>query len=185
MKKMNTKILMIFAILLVFVCQASAVPYVDILSINVIPSQPLNTDLITFSISGWAAGTPSWVDYDLFSQNGTSLQLDLYVNQGAGRYESYWNYSKQIQPLSPGIYNLEVKAFDNSFIFGSPGTLQDTYNANFTVVPEPASAVMLGIGAVLLASRRKRREFGNRDVAAAGKPATGIVSLEKDWFVKH
>jgi len=141
---MKKKILMIFAVLLIFVCQASAKTF-DILSVDVVPTQPLDTDLITFSISGWAAHAPCFVDYEVYSPNGTSLRLDLYVDQSGGRYESYWNYSKQIQPLSLGIYNLEVKAFDNSFIFGSPGTLQDTYNVSFTVVPEPATIVLLGL----------------------------------------
>jgi hypothetical protein len=46
------------------------------------------------------------------------------------------------------------------------------------VTPEPASAVMFVVGAILLASSRKQREFGNRAVASAGKPATEIVSFE-------
>ena len=171
---------MIFAVLLGLVFHSNVLA-ISITGVAVIPSQPLDTDLITFSISGVAGHSPSEVDHDVFTPNGASLHLDLYVDTGFGTTTSYWDYSKQIQPLAPGTYSLEVRAFDNYY-----NTLADTYETvYFTVTPEPASAVMLGIGAVLLASRRKRREFGNRDVAAAGKPATGIVSLEKDWFVKH
>ncbi len=146
---------MVFAILLISAYQTSA-DQLDILGVDVVPTHPLDTDLITFNISGWAAGFNSVVDYDLFSQNGTSLQLDLYVNQTPERLESYWNYSKQIQPLPIGTYGLEVRAFDNSFVYGTPGALVDTYNVNFTVVPEPASAAMLAIGTIFLASSRKR-----------------------------
>ncbi len=154
---MNKKILIIFAILLIFACQASAKTF-DILSVSVVPTQPLDTESITFNISGWASRMPSWVDYDLFSQNGTSLQLDLYVNQDISTYASNWDYSKQIQPLVPGIYSLEVRAFDHWT--GSPwyGTVQDTYTVDFTVTPEPATIFLLGVGAIL---------------------------TRKNWFVKH
>ena len=148
MRQMKKKILMIFAILLVFACQVSA-RGVGINSVDIIPNQPLNTDLITFNISGSASADPSWVTSDLFSQNGTSLQLDLYVDMGFRTAISYWNYSKQIQPLTPATYNLEVRALDGNQ--GSPfyGTVQDTYNVNFTVVPEPCTVVLLGFGIIL------------------------------------
>ncbi len=147
MKRMNKKILVIFAVLLLIACQASAT--VGILSVDVVPSQPLDTDLITFNIFGVATHDSSWVDQDVFSQNGTSLQLDLYVDMGIGDMVDYWDFSKEIQPLAPGTYDLEVRAYDDCE--GSPfyGTLQDTYTVNFTVVPEPASLFLLGLGIML------------------------------------
>jgi hypothetical protein len=137
------------AILFVFVCQISA-KSVSINSVDVIPNQPLNTDLITFNIVGGAATTPSWVEYDQFSQNGTSLQLDLYVDRGPYLEFSNWGYSKQIQPLLPGIYSIEVRAFDNWY-----GTLQDTRTVDFTVVPEPATLLLLGLGGLVLRKHRR------------------------------
>jgi len=122
-------------------------------SVNVIPGQPLDTDLITFNISGQASGSPSEVEYDVFSQNGTSLQLDLYVNIGVFAAISDWDHSKQIQPLAANDYTLEVRAFDYQL-----DTLQDTYTVDFTVTPEPATLVLLTLGLPLLRafSRRKR-----------------------------
>lgn len=137
MRQMNKKILMIFAVLLVLVCQ-TAVNAAGIMNVTVVPSQPLNTDLITFNISGIASSSPSSVAYDLFSQNGTLLRLDLYINEGVHDSISYWNYSKQIQPLSVNNYNLEVRAFDNY-----DGSLDDTYNADFTITPEPSTIALL------------------------------------------
>ena len=51
-------------------------------SVDVIPEQPLETDIITFDISGRASSSPSEVEYDQFTQSGTLLQLDLYVDMG-------------------------------------------------------------------------------------------------------
>jgi len=140
---MNTRISMVFIILLGLVFHNNALA-LNITNVDVIPSQPLNTDLITFSISGWAGNKPSWVDHDLFSQTGTSLRLDLYVAMGTMTADSTWTYSKEIQPLPIGTYSLEVRAFDNYY-----DTLEDTYNGGFTVVPEPATVLLLGLGAIL------------------------------------
>jgi hypothetical protein len=115
-------------------------------NVDVIPYQPLETDIITFDISGLAATSPSWIEYDIFSQNETLLQLDLYIDRGLHYTLSNWTYSKQISPLPPEVYNLQVRAFDNY-----DGTLQDTYNVDFTVVPEPATILLLGIGVFLMA----------------------------------
>jgi len=122
-------------------------------SVDVIPGQPLDIDLITFNISGQASNNSSHVEYDQFSQNGTSLQLDLHVDMGMFTAVSYWDHSKQIQPLSANDYTLEVRAFDYKL-----GTLQDTYTVDFTVTPEPATLVLLTLGLPLLRafSRRKK-----------------------------
>jgi len=156
MRQMKKKILMIFAVLLIFVCQVSAKTF-DILNVDVVPSQPLDTDLITFNISGWAAHAPSFVDYEVYSPNGTSLRLDLYLDVWGLDAESNWTYSKQIQPLVQGIYSLEVNAFDNWT--GNPwyGTLQDTYTVNFTVVPEPATIALFSLGLPFSAFFAKRK----------------------------
>ena len=151
MKRMNTKILRVFVVLLICAGQVSA-NSLDILSVNVIPSQPSNTDLITFSISGWAGNGGSYVDHDVFFQNGTALQLDLYVWQGITDDESNWDYSKQIQPLVQGTYNLEVRALGYF-----SGTVEDTYTVDFTVVPEPCTFGIFGFGLPLLRFFLKRK----------------------------
>ncbi len=131
------------AVLFIFACQTSA-QSIWIMDVNVIPEQPLLTDVITFNISGLASRTPSWVEYDQFSQDGTSLQLDLYVDMDFLTAFSNWTYSKQIGALVPGNYSLTVQAFSPDWMPGDP--LQDTYTTEFAVTPEPATLVLLAIG---------------------------------------
>ena len=134
---MKIKIFTIFAALFVFACQTSAGVAID--SVDVVPSQPLDTDSITFDIFGWATRSGSWIDHEQFSQNGTSLQLDLYIDTGEGMDISNWTYSKLIQPLPPATYSLEVRAFDYWY-----GTLDDTHTVDFTVTPEPGTLTIFG-----------------------------------------
>ena len=110
-------------------------------SVDVNPEQPLDIDFITFNISGQASCGGSHVEYDQFSQDGTSLQLDIYVNMGSTFEVSYWDHSKQIQPLAANDYTLKVRAFDYQL-----DTLQNTYTVDFTVTPEPATVVFFSLG---------------------------------------
>jgi hypothetical protein len=135
----NKIIIGVMALLMSMVFQGVAMAIIWIDSVNVVPAQPLEIDVITFNISGGASGTPSQVEYSQLLQNETSLQLDLYVNVGVFQALSPWTYSKQISPLPPEVYNLQVRAFDNYY-----GTLQDTYTMDFTVVPEPATLAIFG-----------------------------------------
>ena len=123
---------------------------VGIVTVDIFPQEPLETDIITFDIAGQASRISGHVEYDQFAQDGTSLQLDLYVDMGDIMVISDWTYSKDISPLSAETYTLKVQAFDYQL-----GTLQDTYTVDFTVVPEPATIFMLSVGA--LAIFRKNR----------------------------
>jgi len=134
-----------------FTCQVSA-GYIQIDSVEVIPSKPSDTDLITFSISGRFGYVDSSFVYDQFSQDGTFLWLDLYVHKGMLTSTIPWLHSIQVQPLATNNYILEVRAFDNY-----SGTLQDTYTIDFTVVPEPCTVALLGIGLPLLRAFSKRK----------------------------
>ena len=127
-------VLYVFFIFVVFICPWNALS-VGIDSVNVIPSQPTESDSIIFDVNGWAGQYPSWVEYDLFSQDGSSLQLDLYINASGFRAISEWTYSKQISALPADIYTLEVNAYN----YYANNSLDDTYILEFTVVPEPAS----------------------------------------------
>jgi len=151
---MKTKIVIIMAFVIALTSTSTATTvWID--SVNVIPEQPLETDIITFDIVGRASSSPSEVGYDEYAQNGTSLQLDLYVDMGISTMISDWTYEKQIGTLNAGTYSLEVRAFDNY-----DDTLQYTSDpVYFTVVPEPTTFVLFSFGLLIVRplSRRKRQ----------------------------
>jgi hypothetical protein len=151
----KTEATILFVVLFVFVCQPTTMGIVGITSVDVIPNQPLETDIITFNISGGASSMPSWVEYDQFSQNGTSLRLDLYIDRGFFQMVSNWTYSRQISPLPPDVYNLQVRAFDYQF-----GTLDDTYNVDFAVVPEPGTLAIFAFALPIFRYRLRRKTKG-------------------------
>jgi hypothetical protein len=141
--------------LAVVICPWNAIggAIVGINSVDIVPIQPTETDAISFDIYGWASQYPSWVDHNDFSQNGSSLQLDLYINTGDYYAFSEWSYSKPISSLPANTYTLEVNSFDYD-----DGSLDDTYIVEFTVVPEPMSLVFLGVGAYILRFVSKRND---------------------------
>jgi len=149
---MKRKIVIVLTLTIIIYFSTSAVATTAwIVTVDMSPQEPLETDIITFDIAGQASSWPSEVGYDEFTQNGMSLQLDLYVDMGSLTMISDWTYEKQIGTLSAGTYSLEVRAFDNY-----DNTLQYTYPdpVYFTVVPEPTTVVLLGIGGVLLFTNR-------------------------------
>jgi len=151
---MKRKILKVITLTIIMCFSTSTGTTVWIDSVDVIPWQPLETDIITFDIAGRASSTTSQVEYDQFTQNGTSLQLDLYVNMGDLPMISDWTYSKNISPLSAGTYTLEVQGFDYQL-----GTLQSTYPAvEFTVVPEPTTIALLGLSLLIVRPLSRRKE---------------------------
>ncbi|MDH4241531.1 MAG: hypothetical protein OEW48_18380 [Phycisphaerae bacterium] len=150
---MKRKIVKIIALtILIFSTSTATAIWID--SVDVIPEQPLEIDIITFDIFGTAGFSPSEVEHDEFYQNGTSLRLDLYFNIAVLPAFSDWTYSKQIQPLPPETYTLQIRTFDNDY-----GTLWDTYTVDFTVVPEPVTFVLFFLGLLIVRplSRRKKQ----------------------------
>jgi hypothetical protein len=152
-RKMNwtKKILVILGVLVVFAGQTPA-GSVWINNVDIIPIQPSDIDSITFNITGGAATATSHIEYDQFLQNGTSLQLDLYVKAGMVTVPSNWAYSRQLQPLPPATYTLELRAFDYW-----TGTFQDTYATEFVVTPEPTTLAILGFALPLFRIFVKRK----------------------------
>jgi hypothetical protein len=142
MKRRIVSVITLTTLMTCFSASADTTVWID--SVNVIPEQPLETDMITLDIAGRASSWPSEVEYDQFTQNGTSLQLDLYVDMGFTTMISDWTHFKDISPLSAETYTLEVRAFDYQL-----GTLQDTYAVDFTVVPEPTSLALFSLGLLI------------------------------------
>jgi hypothetical protein len=147
-------IVKIIALVIMIFSTSVTATTVGIVTVDMFPQEPLETDIITFDIFGQASSRPSQVTYDEFTQNGTSLQLDLYIEMGMLPAVSDWTYSKDISPLSAESYTLEVRAFDYR-----SGTLEDTFTFDFTVVPEPVTFVLFGLGLLIVRplSRRKKQ----------------------------
>lgn len=74
--------LQLIAILLFFCCMASIASGLEVFidSVNMQPELPGMSDIIDIEIDGTASHSPSWVDHYDYSQNLTSLGLDLYVD---------------------------------------------------------------------------------------------------------
>ncbi|MFA5554249.1 MAG: PEP-CTERM sorting domain-containing protein [Phycisphaerae bacterium] len=151
---MTRVVLFVFILSSIVICPWNALgdEYIWIETVNIIPSQPTEADIITFDISGWGGGTPSWVEEEVYSLNGNFLQLDLYIDVGAYRALSKWTHLKQISPLPEGTYTLEVRQFDYVYKL-----LLDTYNIEFTVVPEPTSLFLFGGGILAIRTLSKKK----------------------------
>ena len=148
---MKRKIVKIIALtIMIFSTSTATALWID--SVDVIPEQPLEIDIITLNVFLTAGSSPSQVAYDEFSQVGTSLQLDLFVDLGLFPTFVSWKYPRQIGTLNPGEYSLEVRAFDNYY-----GTLHDTHTVDFTVLPEPTTLLILCFGTAFVRQIRCKK----------------------------
>ena len=102
-KEKTIMLLVFFVVVIVFQTNAIAL-WID--NVEVTPTQPLDTDIITFNIDGRAGGSPSWVEYDEFYQDETSLCLDVYIDAGMLSAVSFWTHSREISPLAADDYTL-------------------------------------------------------------------------------
>jgi hypothetical protein len=94
------------------------------------------------------AATGFELDYDLF------LPTDALILNGVTSLDTNWTFASATiagVPLSPGTYTTAELAtqFPNHVVAGATGSL--------TVVPEPGSALLAGVGALAFAVRRRRR----------------------------
>lgn len=142
-------------ILLLICCMVSIASGLEVIidSVNVQPELPGISDIVNIEIDGTANYYPSWVDHYDYSQDLTSLDLDLYVDAGYFTAFSNWSYSQQIGTLAPGDYVLTVRAFSHD-----EGILRDTSVTEFTVVPEPAAILLVGIGAIVIRKGKRARK---------------------------
>ena len=121
--------------------------------VYITPEIPSTTDLITIFASGTEGSTVTIEDSD-FLQDGTSLELDIFIIVGHLTIISPWEHSEVIGSLPAGTYNLTVSTFDKY-----DPIYNDTFSTTFEVVPEPASLLFLAAGSLGMCrfSKRHRR----------------------------
>lgn len=111
-----------------------------ITDVTIQPSAPTEMDNISINVFGEESFHVSISDSPL-TIDGTSLELDIHLQEGMMPVVTQWSHTEDVGNLSAGTYNLTV----NTWIDRSPA-FNDTYTTSFEVVPEPATALFLGLG---------------------------------------
>ncbi len=124
---------------------ASAQP---ISSVTVFPESPFPSAIVTVRVDGDLWATNVFIEQTNFSQTDNILTLDMYWGfEGIGLPVVLpYTYWEPIGMFANGEYILNV----NSFFWGN----YDFGTTSFTVIPEPTTLLLLGLGAVMV--RRKR-----------------------------
>jgi len=145
MRKKIPKILMVFTACVVFVSVADSVEAV-IVDVDIVPEVPTLTDVITIVTFGQEGSGPVAIDGSDFLINGTSLELDIYLNVGFSTVVTPWSHPEDIGTLPAGMYDLTVR----TFVLPEITEIADTYSVTFDVVPEPATVCLFGLGGLIL-----------------------------------
>ncbi len=113
----------------------------SITDVNIVPSPPTSLDVISIVTFGVESRGDVLIDGSNFDREGTSLQLDIFLNVGVFPMITPWSHSEDIGTLPVGIYDLTVRTFEVPDV-------TDTYSMTFEVVPEPATVLLLGLGMI-------------------------------------
>jgi hypothetical protein len=148
---MDTRGLIILVILLILASQASA--ETGITNVSISPASPGVTDQISILVSGLEGSGGVLITDTDFSVIGNTLSLDIYLYLGPSDVGTPWSYTETVGTLSEGTYNLTVQRFLPSYY---PPPIVDSYSMSFGVTPEPATIVLLGVGAILARKKSVR-----------------------------
>ncbi len=118
----------------------------SITDISIQPATPTFNDDISVLVSGVESSSMGIVDSSLTVDN-TSIELDIYLQEGMLPVVTPWTHSENIGMLAIGTYDLMVNT-----IYAPD--VSDTFTTSFEVVPEPATLLLLAMGGLMM--RRKR-----------------------------
>jgi hypothetical protein len=119
------------------------------------PMEPTYIEMITIVSSGLGYSGPIWIDDSDFRMEDTSLELDIFFTLGPYAWVTPWSYSEIIGTLPANDYDLVVRAYNYSLLTKTY-ELDDTYLTGFTVVPEPATILLLTTGAIWIRAGKRK-----------------------------
>jgi len=127
----------------------SASASVSISGVSIIPPDPTPSNRITIDVWGMSSYNFAGLDMTQFTAVNHDLKLDIYCAEGSLPIFDNWSHSERVGRFSAGSYELTVRAYSAdkpSYEY----VLNDTYQTSFTVIPEPTTILLLGLGAVML-----------------------------------
>jgi hypothetical protein len=149
------QLLLIAVVVMTILCSPKKTAGVWIEDVHTEPNQPTDVDIITIVASGKAGAGPVWIDDSVFRMEDTSLELDIFFTLGFYGMITPWTYSEIIGTLPANDYDLTVRGYNYDELAGNY-FLSDTYLTGFTVVPEPATLLLLTMGAVWIRAGKRK-----------------------------
>lgn len=140
---MKTKLLISFIVLLISILVLPA--QASITSVTVQPEIPTIYDDISLLISGTEGYGSVLITDSAFTIDGTTIELNIDMVVGWFTVVTPWSHTENIGMLPVGTYDLTVNT-----LVDSRSDLNDTFITSFEVVPEPATALLFGLGGIFL-----------------------------------
>ena len=125
----------------------------SITDVEILPETLTIYDSLNILVSGVENFSINISD-SLLTVDNTSIELDIYLQEGMLPVVTQWSHSEELGLLSIGIYDLTVNTINEM-----EPDFDDTYYTSFEVIPEPTTALLLGSAFIIL---RKVNSFGRK-----------------------
>jgi hypothetical protein len=129
-----------------------------ITSIDVAPANPVWPQPVRLLASGWEGYITNEFDHSLWRQEGSAIAWDLFFSGPDYGLPVVWEWSfeQPVGTLPPGVYSLEVRTCLSGLTTPSSPVLVDYRYKSFTVLPEPATLLLLALAGLAVMWRRDR-----------------------------